>query len=1167
MKTGSKRIRALLGATALSMGGTLGIAAIAAPAAQAQETYVFDIPAQKLGPALEAFSSQSGVPVMFDEEHLDDLDAGTVSGDMTAAAALERLLAGHADVSRQALPNGSFVVRRGNGQPVTASQPAPEPEPAPAPEPLETASRPGIETITVTARRMEERIIDVPLSVSAFSMQQLDDLKIEGGSELLRAIPNVAFSKDNFTGYNFSIRGIGTKATSVTADPGVAISFNNTPLLRNRLFEQEYVDVQRLEVLRGPQGTLYGRNATAGVVNMLPNLPDLSGFYGDVQVETGNYDARRARGHVNIPLSEQFAIRAAGAWTQRDGYDYNLVTDNRVNGRDMWSARLSALWQPTERLRVSAIYERFEEDSDRSRTGKQLCTRGAAPETIDYRAPSGEAASADVWKLWTISTLTPGCQAASLFTEDAFGVADSFGSPMVTGMLISAPYRTPIPEGMEGSLGYPDEYLSGEYIDPFNTGDGRQSTNLREIETFYDPVYQAESDVIQFNIEYDVTDHLTLYSQTLYMEDSYYGSQDFLRSQPASGLFRRAAGYMGRPCLTNLANTDPSYSCEADDMQPLRPYWNAAFNPYGFGFSPEDSEAGGVFIDPQLGAADHAQAVDISQATSRQWSQEFRIQSSFDGPFNFNLGANYLKFNTEEDYYVFSNLFTIMAMHNNGQYASGHASQNNPYSTCGSYEPSSNPNDNSCIYIDPNPIDQIDGDGHNYLRNTSIAQTESWSVFGEAYVNLSDTVRLTAGLRYTDDTKTMTPVPSQLLASTSFLGGYGPESTDLVVSRGHPRYPDETRGWQEVTGRLAIDWKPELAFTDETLIYASFARGYKGGGGNPSGPVVNEETPTFAPLPDYYAPEYVNAFEIGTKNEFDNGRVMVNVTGFYYDYQDYQISQLLDRGFHIENFDARVWGLEFETAWSPMDNLRVDATLGYLNTRIANGERSIDVMNRTAGNDDWIVVRPWATSPYTCIVPKDIIGRYITVRDGDPIENPTDAQRRGDGLLARSFCPQGPLDSWGVPQFGPGSPNEAQYGFSWDPVTDARGGGRGFYTELGGHHLPNAPELTFNVGVQYRIDLPAGWDLTVRGDYYRQSHSYMRVYNTEYDRLKGWDNANLSATLFVPDYNVQLQAYVKNVFDRTPITDGFTGPDELGNFTNVFTLDPRIVGLSLRASF
>ncbi|KAK0330489.1 hypothetical protein LTR94_032624, partial [Friedmanniomyces endolithicus] len=87
--------------------------------------------------------------------------------------------------------------------------------------------------------------------------------------------------------------------------------------------------------------------------------------------------------------------------------------------------------------------------------------------------------------------------------------------------------------------------------------------------------------------------------------------------------------------------------------------------------------------------------------------------------------------------------------------------------------------------------------------------------------------------------------------------------------------------------------------------------------------------------------------------------------------------------------------------------------------------------------------------------------------------------------------------------------------------------------------------MTFNIGAQYRIALPAGWDLMLRGDYYRQSESYMRVYNTEFDKLKSWENANLSMTLSHPIEHLTVQVYVKNIFDETPLTDGFTGPDEI----------------------
>src|SRR3546814_6912619 len=115
----------------------------------------------------------------------------------------------------------------------------------------------------------------------------------------MRAVPNLTFSKSNFTGYNISIRGIGTKAMSATRDPGVAVAFNNAGMIHNRFFEQEFFHLERVEMLRVPQGTLYGRNATRGVVNLISAKPDLGGFSGNIKGGVGNYNRRRMVGKLN----------------------------------------------------------------------------------------------------------------------------------------------------------------------------------------------------------------------------------------------------------------------------------------------------------------------------------------------------------------------------------------------------------------------------------------------------------------------------------------------------------------------------------------------------------------------------------------------------------------------------------------------------------------------------------------------------------------------------------------------------------------------------------------------------------------------------------------------------------------------------------------------------
>ncbi|HKI70710.1 MAG TPA: Plug domain-containing protein, partial [Verrucomicrobiae bacterium] len=109
------------------------------------------------------------------------------------------------------------------------------------------AAQAAVETVVVTAEKRKEDIQTVPIAISAFTQKQLTERQIAGGPDLVKEVPNLTFTKTNFTGYNLSIRGIGTEAISVTTDPGVAISFNDVPFIRNHFFEQEFYDTERVE--------------------------------------------------------------------------------------------------------------------------------------------------------------------------------------------------------------------------------------------------------------------------------------------------------------------------------------------------------------------------------------------------------------------------------------------------------------------------------------------------------------------------------------------------------------------------------------------------------------------------------------------------------------------------------------------------------------------------------------------------------------------------------------------------------------------------------------------------------------------------------------------------------------------------------------------------------
>ena len=1171
----------LLGATALAGALTL---AVGPAAAQEARQYEFNLPAQPLSSALQVYGATADQQLMFADADVQGRTAPALKGSYTADDALRQLLAGTGlhvrrtdfgvlQISRASAPQGGSAANDGA----------------------------DIEALIVTAQKKEEAIQDVPIAISAFTQKSLDAQKIEGGFDLLKAIPNVTFSKSNFSGYNFSIRGVGTKAISATTDPGVAVSFNNTTLIVNRLFEQEYFDVERVEVLRGPQGTLYGRNATSGVINVLSARPKFGEFEGEVKVELGNYNAQRVKGMINVPVGDTLALRVAGAITKRDGYGVNEAAGTEddtngvsadVDGRDLWSLRATLGWEPIEQIRVNALWERFEEDDNRVRTSKQLCHHDAGPQTVG----SFDWANRSPAPTQRAST-SQGCLPGSLYADEAFGTPNGASLPYVSG-LAYAPTFGMVLSGQMGLGGNPywappggTSFLPAPCsqagfnmgLHPVNVcqpdpyGGLMQSRDLRTIYSLLEPRYRAKADIFELSIDIDLTDSLTFTSQTVYAEDEYYASQDYNRFTTLP-IFTDS----GLGCNFGPVDIFPPFGIFQD--RPIcdgTPYKPTAEKPDGY----YNILPGGVFTDPQLGASRTLVGYDLSEVESEQFNQEFRLVSNFDAPFNFSLGANFTRFETWNDYYVFLNAATLLT-------------QFFPWNTdvANIVSPGCSLPDGECaLYVDPNPIESINGEGHNYFRSANPYTLTSSAIFGELYWQTTETLKVTAGARMTWDEKVFTPIPSQLLlfdyriwapegegpyTCTQYatierckLGGTG------VGGRGSPAEPDIVQEWREPTGRIIVDWKPDLGFTDETMVYGSYAHGYKGGGANP---------PSIAPPAGLinslnsggvnaatFEPEYIDAFEVGAKNTLLGGALILNGSAFYYDYEGYQVSKIVDRSAYNENFDSKIWGLELEWIFSPTRNLRFNGTIGNLHTEIAEGERSIDLMDRTQENTTgmeqtfvgadgiartgWAVVKPWITNSSNCVVPKYIMDIVLTTGGGRLVDICP-----GGGILGANINGR-PSSENAAMGLGPSLPLPG--GIIYDPITMAPNGGAGFWAELGGKELPNAPHWTSSLGAQYRMALPGGWDATLRGDFYWQSQSYARVYNTQYDKLRAWTNANLSLWVENPDWGVTAEVYVKNAFDETPITDSFLNSDDSGLTTNVFTLDPRLVGVSVRKRF
>jgi iron complex outermembrane receptor protein len=200
----------------------------------------------------------------------------------------------------------------------------------------------ALEEVVITAEKREGTVQDTPISIAAFSGDELAQSGIVSTEALTTVAPGLNVQREVIG--KVVIRGIGTENFSVGSDPGVAIHQDGVYLARSSTSVFEFFDTSRVEVLRGPQGTLYGRNATGGVLNIISNKPT-SELEGYAKLDLGNYAKRRVEGALNVPFGESAAARFSILYAERDGYTENLFPGASARGikeldnQDLWAAR------------------------------------------------------------------------------------------------------------------------------------------------------------------------------------------------------------------------------------------------------------------------------------------------------------------------------------------------------------------------------------------------------------------------------------------------------------------------------------------------------------------------------------------------------------------------------------------------------------------------------------------------------------------------------------------------------------------------------------------------------------------------------------------------------------------------------------------------------------
>ena len=297
----------------------------------------------------------------------------------------------------------------------------------------------GLNTITVTAQRREESLQDAPIAITAIAGADLASAGISTAADLSGLVPALEIQPAASGKANFYLRGVGGLTGNSLSDPAVAFNFNDVYISRPQGTGGHFFDLDRVEVLKGPQGTLYGRNATGGAINVIPARPQVGEVSGYATAAYGNYDHVQAEGALNLPLGDRAALRAAASYVKHDGYMSDGTSD-----QDDLSTRLSLRLEPSDIVNITIVGDYF-----RGRglgTGSTIISNTGGRFTLDDRVglgdPRAQAVYASTYVFPAGNTLRGLPTNTQFVHNDNFGISATINVETSLGQLTFIPaYR------------------------------------------------------------------------------------------------------------------------------------------------------------------------------------------------------------------------------------------------------------------------------------------------------------------------------------------------------------------------------------------------------------------------------------------------------------------------------------------------------------------------------------------------------------------------------------------------------------------------------------------------------------------------------------------------------------------------------------------------------
>ena len=898
-----------------------------------------------------------------------------------------------------------------------------------------------IEEIIVTSQRTEESLQDVPIAVTALTGDMLEDMQIESGSDLQLVTPSLSFQGADARGGAFNIRGITNLAVSATAESGVEIHVNDLPVGATTMQDGEFLDLERIEVLRGPQGTLYGKNSVGGAINLITARPVFGESLGKASVDMGDFDLLKTKLMLNIPLGDSMAMRIATSSVERDGNIKNIYSKAPtpyINNRDSNSFRISLAWQVNDSTDILLVHENYDEDSTRHYVNNRYCKR-------DPSVAVG---------------CTPGAPLVHELTHPMATFVENLA--ILTGILD----YTPVTDMSGAPKGF------------------WQSNNRGN------PRYKVDQDITQLIINHSIND-----------------SWDMTLSHSRKDRFYDRTGVYESEEYDRLRFKD----------NPYFPGGNVPMTGYGPNCNLEDGTLGsygGCITD----------TMNYPDGFDRQFNPdgenevtEIRFQSNLDGNWNYLLGAIHTEASGKSVYDIAANGLDALALFPPGVLTGGL-----PQGFVQLYAP---------LY-----------------RTSSISASRSSAIFGEIYYQHNDRLKYTLGLRRTEDYKEQYG-RSPFLSVVGF-GSQGNGFTALpgqsIPAFGQSWYASGTPGDPETeyannTGRFVVDY----VLNDNTLVYGSISKGFKGGGFNPAlDPAKYPDTPQVFPSTE------LTSFEVGFKADFPAQGMRWNAAAYLYDAEDYQVTKIQNKTRVNEGIDVDMMGFESEFIWVPLNapQWRINMGIAWEESEIASGEMIMNPANAdlclTTGCGNWHLMKN-AADGEVFVVRKDVATVIWNMWQGGlwgPLQALiVPAEFHGDRKTGEptpvSFLPN--VTPGHLPSLTASRDLYSQYMVSTacsilgcnpaDAIKD------GLLSDIGGNTLTH-PELSMNLGVQYTMAME-NYNVNFRLDAYKQDERYTTLFDLEWDKVPAWTeyNAMISITPSVEDPKWRVDIYGQNITDEQNI--------------------------------